>query len=135
MWAIRADGRGLLPNTHVVWKYKRAVPMVASPLVIGDRVFMVSDNGIASCVEAATGRHVWSERLPAGGNYYASPLFVDGRIYFFSDNGKTTVIKPQPKFEVLAVNPLNAGCMATPAVVGKALFVRTETHLYRIEAR
>jgi outer membrane protein assembly factor BamB len=84
-------------------------------------------------VAAKTGEQIWNERLPAGGSYYASPLFVDGRIYFFSDSGKTTVIKPAPRFEVLAVNSLIAGCMATPAVGGKAFYIRTKTHLYRIE--
>jgi outer membrane protein assembly factor BamB len=133
LWAIRMDGVGVVTHTHVAWKYKRNVPMVASPLVIGDCIYMVSDNGIASCVTARTGEQIWNERLPAGGSYYASPLFVDGRIYFFSDNGKTTLVKPAPRFEVLAVNSLSAGCMATPAVAGKAFYIRTKTHLYRIE--
>ena len=100
------------------------------PLENGDRA---SDNGIAACVDARTGRQVWSERLAAGGGYYASLLFAAGRIYFFSDNGKATVIKPAANLEVLAVNELNAGCMATPAIAGSAFYVRTKTHLYRIE--
>ncbi|PYI82975.1 MAG: hypothetical protein DME26_15990, partial [Verrucomicrobia bacterium] len=132
LWAIRLDGQGV-GDTQVAWKYTRAVPMVASVLVIRDRLYMVSDNAIASCLEARTGRQVWSERLPGGGNYYASPLFADDRIYFFNDNGKTSVINPRSKLEVLAVNQLEAGCMATPAVAGNAFYIRTKTHLYRVE--
>ena len=67
------------------------------------------------------------------GNYSASPLFVDGRIYFFSQEGKATVIAPGKEYKELAINQLDGGFMASPAVAGKALFLRTETHLYRIE--
>ena len=68
-----------------------------------------------------------------GGNYSASPLFSDGRIYWFSEQGKITVIKPGRKLEVLAENQFPAGFMASPAVSGKSLILRTKTHVYRIE--
>ena len=87
--------------------------------------------GIASCVEAKTGAEVWRERV--GGNYSASPLSADGRIYFFSEEGKSTVISPSRQFKVLAENQLGDGFMAAPAVAGKALYLRSRTHLYRIE--
>jgi len=74
---------------------------------------------------------VWNERI--GGNYSASPLASDGSIYFFSEEGKTTVIAADREFKKLAENQLEDGFMASPAVAGKALFLRTRTHLYRVE--
>ena len=94
-------------------------------------VYFVDDGGIASCVESKTGKDVWRQRI--GGNYSASPLYADGRIYFFSEDGTTTVIAPGREFKKLAENKLDGGFMASPAVSGKALILRTKTHLYRVE--
>jgi outer membrane protein assembly factor BamB len=119
-------------GSHVAWKFTdRGVPEDPSPLLMNDLLYMVSGDGLLTCLEAATGGAVWSERL--GGNYEASPIFADGRIYFFSVQGKSTVLKSGRTFEVLATNKLDAGFMASPAVAGKALYLRTKTHLYRIE--
>lgn len=131
MWAARPDGRGDVTGTHVVWKYERDAPKTASPLLVGDLLYMVSDTGAATCLEAATGAVVWRDR--AGGDYAASPIYADGRIYFFSRQGRSVVLKPGRTFEVLAANKLEEGMMASPAVAGKALFLRTKGHLYRIE--
>jgi outer membrane protein assembly factor BamB len=92
---------------------------------------MVSDDGIINCIDAATGEGVWQKRV--SGAFAASPIYGDGRIYFCDQDGQTTVIKPGRKFELLATNTLDDGCMASPAVDGKALLLRTKTHLYRIE--
>ncbi len=92
---------------------------------------MVHDRGVAPRVEATTGEIVWQKRI--GGAYSASPIYADGRIYFFSEDPKATVIEPARRLEVLAVNELDDGFMASPAVVGKALILRTKTHLYRIQ--
>ena len=92
---------------------------------------MVSDAGLLSCREIATGREVWRQRL--GGHYAASPIYADGRLYFCNQEGKATVIKPGRSYQLLATNTLESGCMASPAVSGKSLFLRTKTHLYRIE--
>jgi outer membrane protein assembly factor BamB len=131
LWAIRADGRGVVNETHVAWKFTRQVPMVASPVLVGERLYMVSEGGIATALDLRTGREIWSERI--GGRHYASPLAAGGRIYFFGDDGRTTVVAAGPVFQSLATNRLDAGCMATPALIGPALFMRTKTHLYRIE--
>jgi len=131
LWAVRPDGRGEVTDTHVVWKLTKGVPSKPSVLLIGELIYMVDDRGVASCVEAVTGEVVWQERL--GGDYSASPIYADGRIYFFSHQPPATVIAPGRQFKPLAVNHLDAGFMASPAVSGKALFLRTETHLYRIE--
>jgi len=129
--AVKPDGKGVVTDSHVVWRYKRVVPKRPSPLLVDGLIFMVEDGGIAACVEANTGGEVWKERL--GGNYSASPIYADGRIYFFDQDGKSIVIEPAREFKKLAENQLDQGCMASPAVSGKALFVRTKTHLYRIE--
>jgi outer membrane protein assembly factor BamB len=94
---------------------------------------MIGDTGIASCVEAKTGEIVWQKRI--GGEYSASPVYADGKIWFFSEEGKTTVIKPGRTFELLAENQLGDGFLASPAISGKAFYLRSRSHLYRIEKR
>ena len=131
--AIRPGGKGVVTDSHVVWRYHRSgAPEKPSLLLVDDLMYMVDDKGgLATCLDAKTGAEIWSERL--GGNYSASPLFADGRIHFFSEEGKTTTIAPGREFNKLAVNTLPAGFMASPAVAGKAFFLRTKTHIYRIE--
>jgi outer membrane protein assembly factor BamB len=129
--AVRPTGHGDVTATHIDWKRGQGVPSRSSPLLVGDLLYMVNEEGLASCVEGKTGREVWRERL--GGRYWASPLYADGRLYFFSEGGVTHVGAAGRSWKELAANKLDAGCMASPAVAGKALFVRTKTHLYRIE--
>ena len=131
LWAVRPDGKGDVTNSRVAWKLVRGVPGLSSPVLVGDWLFLCSDQGVASCVEAKTGKVVWQERL--GGSFAASPVLAGGRLYFCSEGGKTTVLKPGPQFEVLAENRLDGRVRASPAVVGKSLLLRTDTHLYRIE--
>jgi outer membrane protein assembly factor BamB len=131
LWAIRIGGQGDVTDNRVAWKVKNAA-QTASPIIVDDLLYMVSDSGMATCVEVATGKQVWRERL--GGTYAASPIYVDGRLYFCNQQGKTIVLKPGRTREVLATNKLDDGCLASPAVDGKALFLRTKTHLYRIES-
>ena len=116
---------------QVVWKSKHNVPKKPSLLLIGDLLFGIDDNGVATCWDAKTGHTFWNERI--GGNYSAAPLAAEGRIYFFSEEGKTTVVAADRQFKKLAENQLGDGFMASPAVSGKALFLRTRTELYRIE--
>jgi outer membrane protein assembly factor BamB len=118
-------------NLQVVWKAKKNVPKKPSLLLIDDLLYGIDDNGVATCWEAKTGEVVWNERI--GGNYSAAPLAAEGRIYFFSEEGKTTIVAASRDFKKLAENQLGDGFMASPAVSGKALFLRTRTELYRIE--
>jgi len=135
LWALRPEGRGDVTGTHVSWKITRKnrnVPSTPSFLVVDDLLYMVSDNGTISCVEAGSGDVVWTERL--GGKHLASPIHADGRIYFFSRKAETTVIGTGREFSPLATNSLGETILqATPAVAGDAIFIRTATHLYRIE--
>jgi glucose dehydrogenase len=131
LWAIRPGGRGDLTDSHVAWKVRQGVPSQPSFLLIGDRLYLVNNDGIAMCVEAKTGQVVWKERM--GGSYSASPVFADGRMVFFSRQAVATVLEPQSQYKPLHVNRLDGELMASPAVSGRSLFVRTRTHLYRID--
>jgi outer membrane protein assembly factor BamB len=131
IWAVRPDGHGNVTDSHVAWKLDKNVPFMPSPTIAGDLIYLVNDNGIISCVEAKTGKPVWKHRV--GGNFEASPIAAEGRVYFFSDDGPVTVIAAGRKYKELAVNSLDQGFLASPAVSGKTLFLRTKTHLYRIE--
>jgi outer membrane protein assembly factor BamB len=130
--AVRPDGKGDVTATHVVWRLTRSAPKKPSLLLIGDLLFMIGDNGVATCVEARTGEVVWTARV--GGSFTASPLLADGRIYLFSEEGKTTVLEGGREFKILAESEMGDGFMATPAAAGKAFFLRSRTHLYRVEA-
>ncbi|MBL8170048.1 MAG: PQQ-binding-like beta-propeller repeat protein [Acidobacteria bacterium] len=133
LFAVKTGGNGLITDTHVAWKFKRSVSNKPSILLIDDLIYMVSDTGIVSCLEAKTGAQVWQQRI--GGEFSASPVYADGKLWFFSEDGKTTVIKPGRAFERLAENQLADGFLASPAIAGKAFFLRTRTHLYRIEKK
>lgn len=131
LMAVRLDGRGDVTDTHVAWKVDSMVPKTASPILVGNLLYMVSDDGLVTCLESATGKQIWRSRI--GGTYAASPIYVDGRLYFFSQQGKTTVLKPGQTYEPLATNSLPNGFMASAAIAERALFLRTKTDLYRIE--
>ena len=128
--AVRPDGSGDVTRSHVAWTLRRGAPYTPSPILAGGLLFTVNDTGIATCVDARTGAIHWQERL--GGNYSASPVHADGRIYFQSEEGVTTVIEPAAAFKRLAVSRLEGATLASMAVADKALFLRTDTHLYRI---
>lgn len=134
MWAVRLGGTGVVTDTHVAWKVTRNVPNRPSPVLVGDLLFMVDqDGGVVTCLEAKTGKEVWRERLPGTGNHSSSPVWAEGRLYFFNENGHGIVIEAGRQFKVLAENKLDGGFMASPAVAGSALYLRSRTHLYRIE--
>ena len=132
LWAVKTDGQGDVTDTGVLWKLKTRVGKYASPILVDGLIYTAAEESFITCLEAATGQTVWTERV--GGKYAASPVYADGRLYFFDQQGTTTVLKPGRTLEVLATNTLANGFMASPAVSGKAFFLRTKTHLYRIES-
>jgi outer membrane protein assembly factor BamB len=131
--AVKPDGRGDVTATHVAWRVTRGAPKKPSMLLLGDLLLMVNDSGVVTCLDAHTGAEVWMARLTD--SYSASPIAADGRVYFFSEDGKATVIEAGRTFKKLAENTLDEGFMASPAVDGQALYLRTKSHLYRIESR
>jgi len=132
LWAIRVDGHGDVSETHVAWTVKSQVPLMSSPILVGREIYMVSDAGVASCLDALTGEVHWQERL--GGKYRASPICAAGRLYFVNDEGSASVLAVGTSFKRLAENVLSGTVVATPAAIGRAIFLRTDSHLYRIES-
>ncbi|HLY08407.1 MAG TPA: PQQ-binding-like beta-propeller repeat protein, partial [Planctomycetota bacterium] len=131
MLAMKVDGLGEQPASGLAWRSVKSIPMMSSPLLYSGSVYWNSDDGTATCAEASTGVVRWQARLGEG--TLASPLAAGGRVYFFGKDGKTTVVKPGDSFERLADNKLEGTLIATPAAAGKSLFLRTDTHLYRLE--
>ena len=130
--AVRPDGRGDVTRTHIAWTLTRGAPFTPSPLVAGDELYVISDSGILSVLDAVSGRLHYQQRL--GGNFSASPVLADGRLYFLSEEGVTTVVAPGTTFNRLAVNRLDAVALASMAVVDGAIVVRSQSHLYRLGA-
>lgn len=131
--AIGVGGEGDVTDTHVVWDHRKQVPRRSSPLLVGDELYTISDGGVATCLDARTGKIHWTERIL--GDCSASPVFASHRIYFFSEDGKTIVARPGKEFIKLAENKIDGRIMASVAIVDGAFFLRTDTHLYRIEEK
>ncbi len=131
LYAVRPDGRGDVTRSHVVWTWQRGVPVTPSPLIVGDEIYFVSDGGILTCLDAKKGTLHWRERL--GGNFSASPAFADGKIFLLDEDGKSMVIRPGRRFDKLAENQLDGRTLASMAIAGRSLLIRSDTHLYRIE--
>lgn len=134
LFAIKAGMTGDLTKTGVAWRFDRSAPTKSSPVVVGDLIYFVNDAGVPHCLDAKTGQRVWQEGS-FGGKFAASPVYAGGHVYFAGENGKTYVIEPGRQFKQLAANTLASGCLGSPAVVGNALLLRTNTHLYRIEEK
>ncbi|MFO1006466.1 MAG: PQQ-binding-like beta-propeller repeat protein [Planctomycetaceae bacterium] len=129
--AVKLNGMGDVTSTHVAWTSDRQIPQKPSLIGLDGRIYFVSDKGIMHCLKADSGEMVWFKRLP--GEYSASPIESEGHLYFCNQDGLCTVVQAGDEYKELAANSLDAGFMASPAVAGKALFLRTATHLYRIE--
>ena len=133
LWAIREGGAGDVTDTHVAWKITEDAPHQSSPVLVDDLLYWVSDQGVLICVEAATGKQVWTKGLE--GKFGASLLTTGDRIYVSNMKGTTTIFATGREYRELAVNQLDGGLWASPAVTGNALLLRTKTYLYRIEER
>jgi outer membrane protein assembly factor BamB len=130
LWAVHVKGVQPGSEPPVDWRHTQQMPTMPSPVVSDGRIFAISDGGVASCLDAATGKVVWRERVP--GQYSASPIVGSGRVYFSNHDGRTTILANSDQFEVLAENQLEGKHMASPAVVQGELILRTDSHLYRI---
>lgn len=131
LWAIRPGGRGDVTETHVVWKETKRIPKKPSPLLAGDQLYVLEDDGgVLTCFAAETGEIRWSERL--GGNYSASPVLAAGRILLCSQEGDCHLIRAGGGYEVLATNHLEGQIMASPVPLEGGWLVRTTEALYRI---
>jgi outer membrane protein assembly factor BamB len=132
--AVKPGGEGDITASHVAWKESRNLPEVPSPVLYRDRVYMVANGGIVSCMEAKDGRVVFRGRLGAPGEYYASPVAAGGRLYFASHSGVVTVLEAGEELQILSRNDLKQDIFASPAVVGDTLYIRTADRLYAFRA-
>ncbi|MDA1049779.1 MAG: PQQ-binding-like beta-propeller repeat protein [Planctomycetota bacterium] len=129
--AIRVDGSGDVTQTHVAWRASGQISAKPSPVLVDDLLFVIGDTGIASCFDVHTGKELWKKRI--GGNFSASPIATNERIYLFSEEGDTTVIKAAPDYIEIAKSHVDGKLMASPAVLGSTLLLRSDSKLYRIE--
>ena len=128
--AVKLGGAGDITESHIVWRLQRGAPSSPSPLLVGDELYFVSDNGIASCVNAKTGERHWNERL--GGNFSASPIYANDKILFLNEDGLATWIEPGQQFKLSGTNEVPGRTFATPAFSDGAMYLRTDEHLYKI---
>lgn len=128
--AVRPGGRGDVTATRVAWRDERGGPYVCSPLLYDGLVYVHDEQGRLLCREASDGRIVYRERLR--GKFIASAVAGDGRIYLTNDEGTTFVLRAGRTFEVLAENRLDAEVLASPAVSGGSIFLRTRRELFCI---
>jgi outer membrane protein assembly factor BamB len=131
--AIRVDGSGDVTDTHIAWKLDKFAPHNPSMVVVGDELYLVADNGVLSCVDAKTGGIHYQERCT--GPISASILYADGRLYLQDEKGLGVVVKPGKTFQVLAKNDLAERSLASYAVVGDDLIIRTEKSLWRVGSK
>ena len=114
----------------VVWESKKAVPMIPSFVYAGGLLFTINEPGVAQCLDAATGKQHWQQRI--GGQHSASPIHADGNVFFLSDGGEATILEAGPVYRLIARNSLGEKCQASPAVSRGQIFLRTERNLYAI---
>lgn len=127
-YALKLGGQGDITDTHVAWKLAKGAPRNASPILVGDELYIVSDNGITTCLDAKSGEQHWQKRI--SGDYSASPLYADGRLYLLNEIGKTTVLAPGKEYNVLAENELPGRTLASISAAYGALYLRTDAALY-----
>lgn len=130
--AIDTGGRGDVSASRVRWKVDTGAPYVSSLLYYRGLLYMATENGVASSIDPADGSTVWRERV--GGYFSASPLGADGKVYLLNENGETIVLKAGREFQVLARNDLGERTLASPAVAGRRLLIRSDQHLYALAA-
>ena len=131
LFAVRPGGRGNVTQSEVAWTFPRSVPLTPSPLVVDELLYMVSDNGVATCLDAKSGKLAWQHRI--GGNHSASPVYAAGKIYFLSEEGECTILNPGPAYQEVARNEIGERTLASLAISGGAIYLRGDRHLYRLE--
>jgi len=133
LFAVKLGGSGDVTDSHVLWRFEKSLPDVPSPLVYENVVFLIRSGGIATALDAETGKVLKQARLTGAlDDYYASPIGVDGKVYIASEHGKVVVLRAAGDWEILAINPFDADIYATPAVSEGRMYIRTGNALYVI---
>ena len=131
---FRAGGSGNITGKSELWNNNLGAD-VPTPTTDGKYIYVLVDNGIINCLEAATGKVVYQGKRIEHGTYSSSPLLADGKIYCINEDGTTTVVKAGPEFEILAVNKLDGLTLASPVAVDNQILIRTADYLYCIQRR
>jgi len=133
LWAVTPNGTGDVTDSHIEWKFKGPVSDTPSPVLWQDSVIMISNKGVATCIDTTTGKRQWVFRV--GGNYSASPLLANELIYFCNEEGLVKVLDPDgTKPKMIAINKMQSQIMASPVPIEQDLLIRTEGSLYRVSA-
>jgi outer membrane protein assembly factor BamB len=132
VWALKVGERGDVPKSKLLWHQETGAPYTSSIVQHDGLLYMATEMGIVSCIDARTGERVWRERL--GGIYSASPVYADGKIYLVSENGETLVLRTGRTPQVLAKNKLDMRVIASPAISDGRIFIRGDRHLVAIRA-
>jgi len=133
IYCIDPSGKGDITETHVKWSHQKQVPHTPSIIINDGRIYMVSDRGIGSCLDAKTGEVIWQERV--GGNYSASPILANGLIYMQSEQGDATVIEAGPVYKVVSKNTFGQRTLASYGVTDGTLLIRTSESLYCVQEK
>jgi outer membrane protein assembly factor BamB len=129
--AIRPGESGDVSSTHTVWKHRKGIAQMASPLYYQGNVYTVQNGGRVTSFAAETGKiHYQQEKIGASGLYRASPVAANGILYFSSERGTITAVEAGDKLRVIAQNKLDERLNATPAIVDDKIYVRTDKHLW-----
>jgi outer membrane protein assembly factor BamB len=131
--AVKLGGSGDVTDTHVLWRFEKSLPDVPAPLVYNDVVFLFRSGGIATTLDARTGKVLKQARLTGAlEDYYASPVGADGKVYIASEHGKVVVLRAAGDWEILAMNQFDSEIYATPAITEGKMYIRTRNALYAI---
>jgi outer membrane protein assembly factor BamB len=140
MYAFRPGAAGdisLKPgeekNAFVAWTTPKGSPYTPTPIIYGDLMYVVADNGVLSAYDAKTGKNIYQQRLPT--SFSASPVAADGKLYLSSEDGDDFVVKAGPQYELLSRNTMGQALMATPALTDGMLVVRAGDAIYALGER
>lgn len=129
-YAVDPNGKGDVTQSHVKWMYEDEVPQIPTPIIVDGKMYMVHDRGMVTCLDAATGKPLWKEKLT--GNFNASPVYAAGNLYFFNVKGDCTIVKPGDSFQKVAENSIGETVKSVPAFVRDKMVLRTANNLYLI---
>lgn len=129
---VRLDGelKGDVTKSHVEWDVFKRIPKLSSPVVIDGKIYVTSDLGILSRIDAKTGKT--EESIPLSARFAASGVYAGGRLYYLGEDGEGIVVQPGDEMKIVRINHLDDGFMASPALDGGSLYLRTRSHVYRI---
>jgi outer membrane protein assembly factor BamB len=132
IYAIRPGGAGELSEKALAWKTERGAPYTGTPIMYNGLLYALTDNGILSAYEPKSGERIYQQRVASGSGFSASPVAAGGRLYLASEDGDVYVVKAGRTYELLATNPMGESLMATPAISGNTIFIRTLTSLVAV---